>query len=253
MKALALLLSAAAAICAQPAAFDVAVIKPADLTNPQRGIGIEPGHRMLTVSGLTVSELIQRTYSIQESQVSGAQLSGVQSWMNADRFDITAKVERATAPSTDELWSMLEQLLADRFALKFHRETEQRQGYALTTVKTGAKLSSSSDGTPNLSVSRGQLHASRATLPMFINAMSRYLGRPIADETGLTGAYDFKMMWTPGETEQALPSDDHAPAADPFGPTIFTAMQDQLGLRLESKKVPITIFVIDQVARPSDN
>ncbi len=105
MKTFALLLSAAAAIIAlsQPRSTSPSSNLPTSAKNTRRGIGIEPGHRMLTVSGLTVSELIQRTYSIQESQI-----SGTQSWMNSDRFDITAKIERETAPSTEELWRMLE-------------------------------------------------------------------------------------------------------------------------------------------------
>ena len=249
MRAAAILLALAAGLPAQPpGAFDVAVIKPADLTNPQRGFGIGRGNRSLTVSGLTTGELIQRTYAVQESQVSGGP-----SWLNAERFDITAKVESATQPGGDQLWRMLEQLLADRFSLKFHRETKMLQGYALMPGKTGAKLAEAAGSTPNLAMSRGQLQASAVSISMLINALSRYLGRPISDDTGLREGYDFKMTWSPCETEQALPTDERAAPGDPSGTSIFTALQDQLGLKLESKKVPLEVLVIDRVERPSEN
>jgi uncharacterized protein (TIGR03435 family) len=173
--------------------------------------------------------------------------------MNTERFDIITKVESETAPTVGQLWLMLEQLLADRFALKSHRETKMLQGYALTQGKAGAKLADAADSVPNLMVSRGQLQAYRVSISMFVNAMSRYLGRPIYDDTGLKGSYDFKMTWTPGETEQALPTDEAIAATDPTGPSIFTAMQDQLGVKLESKKVPIDVFAIDHVEKPSEN
>jgi uncharacterized protein (TIGR03435 family) len=88
---------------------------------------------------------------------------------------------------------------------------------------------------------------------MFINFLSRYLGRPIFDGTGLRGSYDFKMTWTPGETEQSLPASENAAPADSSATSIFSALQDQLGLKLESKTVPIEVFVIDHVERPSPN
>jgi len=248
MKITVILLAVVSALAQQPPAFDVAVIKPADLTNPQRGIGIQPGNRTLTVSGLTTGELIQRTYALQESQISGGP-----PWLNTERFDIVAKVESDTPPTRDQLWSMLEQLLADRFALKFHRETKMLQGYALVPDKSGSKLAAAAGTSPDLNVSRGQLQASAVSISMLTNALSRYLGRPIHDDTGLKGSYDFKMTWTPGETEQSLPSDEKAAPVDSSGTSIFTALQDQLGLKLESKKVPLEVLVIDDIEKPSEN
>ena len=238
-----------AVLAAQPpATFDVTLIKPADLTNPQRGIAIAPGNRSIAIYGLTTGELIQRTYAIQESQVSGGP-----PWMNSDRFDVTAKVETPAPPSTDQFWRMLERLLADRFSLKFHRETKMLPGYALVPGKTGPKLAEAAGATPNLRASRGQVQASRVTMSMFVNFLSRYLGRPIFDGSGLGGSYDFRMVWIPAETEQALPAGDNAAPADSAATSIFTALQDQLGLKLESKTVPIEVFVIDRVERPSEN
>lgn len=249
MKTVAILIAFGALLAAQPpAAFDVTLIKPADLTNPQRGIVIAHGNRSIAIYGLTAGELIQRIYAIQESQVAGGP-----SWMNSDRFDIAAKVETDAPPSTDQLWLMLERLLADRFALKFHRETKMRQGYALIPGKTGPKLDDAAGAVPNLMASRGQVQASRVSMSMFTNFLSRYLGRPIFDGTGLRGSYDFKMSWTPGETEQALPAGENAAPVDSSATSIFTALQDQLGLKLESKTVPIEVFVIDRVERPSPN
>src|ERR1700742_5018752 len=116
MRAAFILTAFSALLAAQPpTAFDVALIKPADLNNTQRGISIARGNRSIAIYGLTTGELIQRIYAIQESQVAGGP-----PWINSDRFDVTAKVETDTPPSTDQLWLMLERLLADRFALKFH-------------------------------------------------------------------------------------------------------------------------------------
>jgi uncharacterized protein (TIGR03435 family) len=249
VKTVVILIAFGALLAAQPpAAFDVTLIKPADLTNPKRGIAIAPGNRSVAIYGLTTGELIQRIYAIQESQVAGGP-----PWMDSDRFDITAKIETETAPSTDQLWLMLERLLTDRFAVKFHRETKMLPGYALVPGKTGSKLADSTGAVPNLSASRGQVQASRASMTMFTNFLSRYLGRPIFDGTGLPGSYDFKMTWTPAETEQALPAGDNAVPTDSAATSIFSALQDQLGLKLESKTVPIEVFVIDHVERPSPN
>ena len=102
MKIVVILIAFGALLTAQPpAAFDVTLIKPADLTNPQRGFAIAPGNRSMAIYGLTTGELIQRTYAIQESQVAGGP-----PWMDSDRFDITAKVETDTPPGTDQLWLM---------------------------------------------------------------------------------------------------------------------------------------------------
>jgi uncharacterized protein (TIGR03435 family) len=114
VKTIFTLMAFGAVLAAQPpAAFDVTLIKPADLTNPQRGIAIARGNRSVAIYGLTTGELIQRTYTIQESQVAGGP-----PWMNSDsdRFDIAAKVETNTPPRTDQLRLMLDRLLADRFA-----------------------------------------------------------------------------------------------------------------------------------------
>jgi uncharacterized protein (TIGR03435 family) len=249
VKTVFILMAFGAALAAQPpAAFDVTLVKPADLTNSQRGIAIAPGNRSVAIYGLTTGELIQRIYAIQESQVAGGP-----PWMNSDRFDIAAKVETDTPPGTDQLWLMLKRLLADRFVLKFHRETKMRQGYALVPGKTGPKLGEAAGAVPNLKASRGQVQAARVSMSMFTNFLSRYLGRPIFDGTGLQGSYDFKMTWTPGETEQSLPAGENAALTDSSATSIFTALQDQLGLKLESKTVPVEVFVIDHVERPSEN
>jgi uncharacterized protein (TIGR03435 family) len=128
-----------------------------------------------------------------------------------------------------------------------------RPEYALIPGKTGPQLGEAAGAVPNLTATRGQLQASKVSMSMFINFLSRYLGRPIFDGTGLLGSYDFKMTWTPGETEQTLPAGENAAPVDSSATSIFSALQDQLGLKLESKTVPIEVFVIDHVERPSEN
>jgi uncharacterized protein (TIGR03435 family) len=180
---------------------------------------------------------------------------------------------------------MLQSLLEDRFQLKIHRETKELPVYDLAVAKGGPKVKLSEDQSPfrppergaapppppqrggpmprgSMRMGRGDLEATALPLTSLINALSQQLGRTIVDKTGLQGLYDIKLQWTP----DALPSGpagsggpagirgpNEPPPPDPAGPTIFTAVQEQLGLRLESSKGPVEIIVIDNVERPAAN
>lgn len=138
---------------------------------------------------------------------------------------------------------MLRQLLADRFGLIFHRETKALVVYSLVVGKTGPKLKEGGTKGPYLSrPAPGKLVGTRASMAALTRALSGSLGRPINDETGLKGQYDFTLTWTPDEI-----------VGDVSGPSLFTALQDQLGLKLESKKAPVETIVIDHIGTPSPN
>ena len=234
----------------QPPVFEVATVKPTDPSNPRKGIGFGPGGRIVNIIGLSIGDLIQRSYDLPPFRVSGGP-----SWLNSDHFDITAKSGGNTPVPMEQFSLMLQRLLADRFALKFHREQKEFNVYSLVLAKTGPKLKEGGSAGPNMSTSRGQVEGQKVPISMFASALSRYLGRAVIDDTGLKGNYDFTLKWTPGENEPtfATPDTRAAPAADAFGPTIYTALQDQLGLKLESKKAPLDVLVVDSAEKPSGN
>jgi len=165
-----------------------------------------------------------------------------------DRYDIEAKAAEPAKATEQQLLGMLQTLLADRFQLKFHHETIETPGFALVVAKNGAHLrestaeevgtafggSSKGKPTPGRPVS---LKARKYTMPMLANLLSRIGGHgPMMDKTGLTGAYDFSLSW-----------DEEA------GPALTTALSEQLGLRMESHKVPVSFLVVDSAQKPTEN
>jgi uncharacterized protein (TIGR03435 family) len=137
---------------------------------------------------------------------------------------------------------MLQALLADRFALKFHREMRELTVYSLAVAKNGPKLTAHQGaGYSSSSSSAGSISAMKATMAMLASRLERQLGRTVADHTGLTGEYDYRLTWAPEQ------------AADSTGPSIFTALEEQLGLRLDSAKGPVEIIVIESAGKPSAN
>ena len=232
--------------------FEVASIKPSD---PNR-----PGRRLFSIQGsnvtavyTTVSDLIVFAYGVHAGQISGAP-----AWVESDKFDITGKPEGGGQPNPNQFKKMLQKLLADRFQLTFHRDKKQLTVYALTVGKNGPKLTPSEAASPipNL-VPRGpgNLPARNATMEEFAGVMQAHLDRPVVDQTGLKGRLDFQLQWTPDEfTSLGGPG---APPKPPEGtetqPDLFTAIQQQMGLKLESTKAQVDVLVIDKVERPSEN
>jgi len=165
--------------------------------------------------------------------------------LGAERFNIEAKAEDPTKATEAQLLQMLQNLLVERFKLKFHREDKDMQGFALVVAKSGPKLEKAKDDEvePRLSgttkVREGEpitLNGRKCSMPMLANLLSQRGEGPVVDKTGLTGAYNFKLWW-----------DDSAT------PSLFTALTEQLGLRLEAQKVPVSFFVIESAQRPSAN
>jgi uncharacterized protein (TIGR03435 family) len=286
---IALALFSSAGAFAQQAAqpqFEVASIKPSDPNDRRMMFRMTPGGG-INLHGVTLKTLVQQAYDVREFQIAGGP-----GWISADKYDITAKPENASgeAPSdplqlSDEQRKTLQEqtrlrtqaLLADRFQLKIHRETKELPVYALVVAKNGPTLKENSGANEGLGrglmrMSPGHLVAQQAGLAFLVQNLAQMLGRTVLDQTDLKGTYDFELNFAaepgrggvfggPGVGDGAPPPPPGAgpslikepPPADPNGPTIFTALQEQLGLKLESKKGPVDIIVIDRVEKPSEN
>jgi bla regulator protein blaR1 len=163
--------------------------------------------------------------------------------------------------SRDVLQPMMQAMLEDRFKLKIHRESKELPIYALLTGKTGMKMkvAESSENRPMMRMGRGQVTGKQMDMGTLALNLSNQLGRQVIDKTELKGKYDFELNWTPDETQSAAgPFGGGGPQPPPVssessGPTIFTALQEQLGLKLESQKGPVPMIVVDSVEKPTEN
>jgi len=193
--------------------------------------------------------VLMEAFKVKMEQIEGP------SWLETDFFDISAKIPDGAA--RDQVPAMLETLLTERFKLAAHREDRVRSGYVLVVDKGGPKFKEAKpDGDRPLNgiqgVGRGELTGLGADMGLFARRLAVVVGRTVVDRTGLTGKYDFKLQWTP-DTSQAMRSPDEPPADHASGPSIFSAIQEQLGLRLEASKGPVEILVIDHIEKPSAN
>ena len=219
-------------------------------TSHGRGGGINTSPARIKVVNSSLKFCIQIAWNVEDFQVSGA--SG---WIEDEHYDIDAV---APAPFIrDEMRVMLKALLADRFGVAVHSETMEKQGYALVVAKNGAKISAAVDD-PRIMFSRTPsgdmtLKAPGVTMAQLAGALSMQLRAMVVDKTGMEGKFDVSFQWTPDQPLR-LKSGEPAPPPDATpGPSIFTAIQEQLGLRLESRKVPTEVIVIDHAQRPSEN
>jgi uncharacterized protein (TIGR03435 family) len=203
---------------------------------------------------------MQQAYGIRDFQIVGGP-----AWLGTERYDITAKPEDAA--NQEQVKLMVQALLADRFKLEFHRETKELPTYALVVGKGGPKLKKyvETDGDSSGSggggrggmmrmMGRGHFEANGVPVSALANQLAQALGRSVIDKTELTGNYDFKLDWTPDENQPGIgpAGDNHAPApAD--GASIFAAVQEQLGLKLEGSKGPVEILIVDRAEKASEN
>jgi uncharacterized protein (TIGR03435 family) len=250
--------------------FEVASIRPSASYDGRILVQVLPGGG-LRISGATLKFLLTLAYEVRSFQISGGT-----GWINSDRFDVLAKADRSAdsenVPSDpgqitegqrkimqEQMRPKLQALLADRFQLKLHRETREEPVYALVVGKSGTRLQQANgnevSGSRGLRIRRGQLTGSVATLEMLTTALANQLGRPVLDRTGLKGTFDFKLQWAPDAAPvgPSPPGGETPSLPDPNGPSIFTALQEQLGLKLESAKGRVELLVIDHLERPSEN
>ncbi len=234
--------------------FEVATIKLCDPNLPGRRLFSIRGTE-LTAVYTTVSDLIAFAYGVHAAQISGAP-----AWVESAKFDITGKPEGEGEPNPNQFKTMLQKLLADRFQLRLHRDKKQLMVYALKVGNNGPKQLTVSEATspiPNLIFRAGNWPVRNATMEEFAGVMQAHLDRPVVDQTGLKGRLDFQLQWTPDETPSASPGRPGEPPKPPERanslPDLFTAIQQQLGLKLESTKAQVDVLVIDKVEKPSEN
>jgi uncharacterized protein (TIGR03435 family) len=236
--------------------FEVVTIKPSNPETPGKLFRLVSPREMGTIN-TTVNDMIVFAYGIHPRQIGNGP-----SWLDADKFDIDGKADGEGAPSQAQFKVMFQKMLADRFQLKFHHEKKELSVYAITVGKTGPKLTTSEgdpSGAPSLLFrGPGNLPARNTTMEAFAQVMqAAVLDRPVVDQTGLTGHYDFQLRWTPDETQFASLGGFRPPpgaAESPNAPPdLFTAMQEQLGLRLTATKAQVDVLVIDKVEKPSGN
>ncbi|HTZ99601.1 MAG TPA: M56 family metallopeptidase [Candidatus Aquilonibacter sp.] len=233
--------------------FEVATIKPSKPDQPGKAI-LFRGHQLTTIN-TTMADLIAFSYDLQQSQIVGAP-----KWVSSDKFDLAGEPDAAGAPSDQQLKTMVQKLLADRFQLKFHRETKEMSAYVLTVGKDGPKLQKSQadpNDLPALFFTQlGTLNVRNATMDNFAGLMqTAVFDRPVVNNTGLQGKWDFILKWTPDESQFASMGVKVPPPSDAADapPPVFTAIQEQIGLKLEAQKAPVPVIVIDNVAQPSPN
>ncbi len=222
---------------AQRQEFEVATIKPGDPEIHGTMINNPPGR--LVMKNITLREAVRTAYHLNEPE-----LFGGPKWIDSEHFDIDGKA--ASIVLWDQIMQMLQSLLADRFKLKVHRETRTLPVYALTVAKSGPKMPIATPGDPaNGRTSWGPRNLTAKGTP--IDILSRMLAdllmRPVLDRTGLEGIYDIKLDFAPLEGNS-----DDAPA-----PALVTAIQEQLGLKLEATKGPVEVLVIDSAEKPDAN
>jgi len=235
-------------------AFEVASVKVNKSANGRNSMDRSPGGGF-TATNVTLKMLTKAAYSIQDHQ-----LIGGPGWLDAERYDIVAKAPPHTPDS--QLGQMLRTLLADRFKVQAHRETRQMPVYALVLDKSGPKFKEvkreAKDGDGDSRKGRGHLAAQRVPISDLAEILSGELGFSVLDRTGLTGLYDLKLEWTPDESQPRGPGDNlegraSTPTSDRLGPSLFSALQEQLGLKLEKQIGPVQVLVIDHADRPSEN
>jgi len=231
-------------------AYEVATIKP---TKPdERGKMLTIEGEQIRIVNFSLAELISFAYEIHTRQLVGAP-----AWVDTDKFDIDAKPDTPGAPNDRQFKTMLKKLLVERFQLKFHEDKKVLSVYALEPGKTLLikRADARPDDLPGFGFAGlGKLNVIRATMTEFAQFMqSAVLDRPVVDQTGLTGRWDFTLNWTPDESQfggrNLPPPTDKADAPPP----LFTAIQEQDGLKLEPTKTEVAVMVIDKIEKPSDN
>jgi uncharacterized protein (TIGR03435 family) len=233
-----------AKIAAKPLAWDAVSIKPHRLLDGGAMTRVLPdGYEMVNME---IYSLAIQAFDTR----SGDQITGWPAWTRSDRFDVLAKMDAETTAAFEKLngadrtqqWHLLmRQILVDRLAFKFHIEQRELPVFNMVVAKQGTKLKPSAPGTPFSSgMSPGRFSAKAIPASSIVASIGGMAGRVTSDKTGLTGLYDVELTWSPNDDPDA-------------GPALFTAIQEQLGLKLEPAKAPIDVVVIDQLERPSEN
>ena len=243
--------------------FDVASLK---LKIENDGVIFDQSQKgRYTLGGYTLAAMIRSAYRVQEFQIIGGP-----DWMNTDRFNLEATyTEAAGGPPQTDL--MLRTLLSERFKLAVHNETRERPVYALVLARPdrrlGAQLQKSTRDCATAkgpescgsSVGPGFMRLRGRTMAQFAESLARLtntgssLNRLIVDRTGLEGLYEVTLKFTPENIPPPGPTPAGFQPVDPNGPSIFTALQEQLGLKLDAQRAPVNVLVVDRAEKPTGN
>jgi uncharacterized protein (TIGR03435 family) len=219
---------------AQVSSFEVASVKPVDPPAGPHVVSLIINHGRLNIEAAELRQIVGLAYAVQRIRVLGGP-----GWADSDQFDIAAKAESADA-TRDEIRSMLQTLLAERFQLALHRETREMPAYSLVLAKSGSKLKAAApDSKSGMAPAVGPGGEERTVfgaspLKLLVNMLANSLGSPVVDKTALDGLYDYTFEW---------------PNA---GSSLFASL-DELGLKLEAQKEPVEVLVMDRAEHPSTN
>ena len=244
----------------KPLAFEVASIKPSMAGTRGSGIRPKPGGQGYIAANVSVSSMMQVMYRITASQIVGGP-----TWMSSDVWDVEANADHA-GNTTDQLHEMFQTLLADRFELRFHREKKDMGAYVLNVDRSGSKLKVSESKDPyDIPIKPGDQPfksvGTRVPISYLCFYLSQTLRVPVVDQTGLNGFYDFTLEWMPQidlpppgpNIPDQITVESQTKVVDAIQSAMISALRAQLGLKLESRKAPVEVFVIDHVERPSEN
>jgi len=236
MRPILALMLVASAVFGQ-ASFEVSTIRPSDPRNIENGtLRTQFTGPTFIANGYSLKRLILHAYDLQDFQ-----LAGGPGWIDTERFDVAAKVPEGDDSSVDANRSRLRTLLMERFGMAVHKETKQTTVLVLTVNKGGANLTPHREGEPDRTSSGvQQVIAKGGEMGALARILSARLGQPVVDKTGLGGKFDFTLKWD-------FNSDKGS------GPSVFTALREQLGLRLDSEKGRIDVLVVDRAEKPTDN
>jgi uncharacterized protein (TIGR03435 family) len=245
--------------------FEVASVKANKSGNQLQGIAV-PGGGRFTATNVPLRSLITAAYRLQDYQ-----LLDLPAWASSERYDIAAKTEENIGGAS--IWPLVRTLLEDRFQLNSHTETRDFPLYALVVSKPGRLAESERScappppGPPSppeagklacggmFMFPNGangiRINGAKAPIEPLLGLLSRLTGRPVLNKTGLAGKYDIDLQFA-ADPNQSVAAQE-APPADANGSSLFTALQDQLGLKLESQKGPVEVLIVDHVERPSEN
>jgi uncharacterized protein (TIGR03435 family) len=235
--------------------FEVATIKPSKPGAQGKGFGFQAGH--FRTINTDLNDLIAFAYGRHPKQIVDAP-----AWFGTDLFDIEAKPDAEGRPNQKQMASMVQKLLEDRFALKFHHDKRELPVYVISVATGGPKLTKTASADGQMAFffrALGDLTVRSQTMDDFAQWMQNgVMDRPVVNQTGLEGKYDFQLKWTPDESQFAafrsvgavVPPAKDDPTAPP---QLYTAITEQLGLKMGPAKVPVDVIVIDHAEKPSAN
>jgi uncharacterized protein (TIGR03435 family) len=234
--------------------FEVATIKPSKPDENRKFLTVQ-GRKMVEVN-YSLKDLIGFAYGLHSTQI-----AGLPAWAENDRYDITGQPDGEGMPSGAQLKRMLQKLLVDRYKLTFHHDQKQLSVYVLSVAKSGPKLTKSAHdpkGLPGIGFRQlGAMFAVNASMNDFcvLGLQGTVLDRPVLDHTGIDGKFDFTLNWTPDDSQFTTLGVKVPPPTDAANapPNLYTAVQEQLGLKLEATKAPADVLVVDHAEKPTDN